>query len=903
MRILFFLCFLVTIQGFPQLTPAKQHALNDCVEYANKSAAEVTSVVKSIIDYYPGIHRKNTWGVRYTCPVQLEDYYLTKALTDSKVLGVAASAVNLKVKALRASAEKIDERCKALDTYHKLEDYKQDNFAKAESIIREFQVLLLEYRQKQKELSDELESSYKKMVVYSDNNAYYKTDRLMSQQILKERSLIDSWSFNLKEDVPTGWPVDKLAQSIAETDKQLKNFYAYKPDLQYPTSSMYGSFKSSLSSILEVKRSALDDYNTEAKKSDRHSNEVYLDLINYFNGTLITDFNTYVQYAEANNYHGLKIIQYVPVFEIRTAAKTETAEVKPFSDIPHKSFALTPTKTVIQKSVFESLILYIEFINESLRQTGYLQLVVRNLNSDAAYYKDLTSYKGKGGMQYDYKTYQLPLSLYQQATAPNKLPAAVAKSLNEQAEVLLNIMKEMDQQSAWLETETEQKNYEKDNLKKVYETLERYRVLFDAFDSKKEQLYSDVRKVYESYTIANPGSSWYVSGKALQDLTDLDHGALFQAKAYYKGDAKITSISTEKIDQTLRDVISKEYTNMKGIQKIGRNNGLCPYTPYEDLPQSSKYLREKLDKLKPATGSGYNHPYHDMVYQYNDVVDELNKFSELSKEVYLLKTVKQPELFFVEYPDKKQQPKEEKEDVQKPVVDVVKETEKPVANDATVIPIPPQPAQIKTQHDTVYIEKRDTIYLAEHDTNLRSMEGYATNNMILLLDVSGSMNAPEKLPLLKKSVLDLLQMMRAEDEVSIVVYSGKAKILLEPTSFKDEQRIKSVIEKLKSEGKTDGNAGLKLAYKVADENYVRGGNNRIILATDGEFPISEEMFGLVKKSSGEDIFISVFNFGQGSASVKNLEKLSTMGKGNYEHITKENMELKLIREAKSKRTK
>ena len=106
---------------------------------------------------------------------------------------------------------------------------------------------------------------------------------------------------------------------------------------------------------------------------------------------------------------------------------------------------------------------------------------------------------------------------------------------------------------------------------------------------------------------------------------------------------------------------------------------------------------------------------------------------------------------------------------------------------------------------------------------------------------------------------------------------------------------------MKPSGKTDGNAGLKLAYKVADENYIRGGNNRIILATDGEFSISDDAKTLIQKFSTQDIFISVFNFGKSSMSAKNLEQIATIGKGNYEFIAKDNAELKLIREAKGKR--
>ena len=394
--------------------------------------------------------------------------------------------------------------------------------------------------------------------------------------------------------------------------------------------------------------------------------------------------------------------------------------------------------------------------------------------------------------------------------------------------------------------------------------------------------------------------------KALQQLTDLDHEGVFKAKAFYKNDPSVI-ISTEKIDEKLREVISKEYDNMKGIQKIGRNNGLCPYTPYEDLPESSKSLSEALHKVKPSTASRYQHPYYYVVYHYNDIVDDYNKFCELSQEILLLKTVKQPELFQVEYPKAKSETSPVSEKTQTPAQEVKPVVAVTATQQAAVKAVESneQPVRVveKTTvlHDTVYIERRDTVYLPEAGGNLRSMEGYATNNMILLLDVSGSMNTPEKLPLLKKSVLDLLSMMRQEDQVSIIAFSGKPKTLLAATSFKEEQKIKDAINDLKSSGKTDGNAGVKLAYKVADENYIRGGNNRIILATDGEFGLSEETRQLIEKFSKQDIFLSVFNFGKGAGASKTLEHLADLGKGNYRYISKQNVDLQLIGEAKAKK--
>lgn len=903
MRNPFFLLLLLSTSGFAQvITSAQQKALNSYVDYASQSADEVTAVVKSIIAYYPTIHQKSAReSPRYTCPVQLEDYYLNNAVSQSKALSATLSTpLNTRLKDLRGAAEKIDAKCKALDTYHKLEDYKQDNFAKAETLISELQILVGDYKKKQNALQIELEAAYKKLTSSVPENAYHKADGMMRAEVAREKSFLDTWSFNLKEDVHTGWPVDKLEQSILDTDAQLTALQKFKPVLKYPASSMWTSFQGSLGSMLSSKRSGLDEYNFEAKKSDKHSNDVYLGLINYFNGTLVSDQNTFIQFAQGDGYYGLKTIKYFPLFEIRTQPKVIEVIVKPFKDIPRSPITGAVQKTVIARPVFESLSNYIDYINETWRQTRYMQMVLSSFNSTAMYYKNLETFERKGAMSFDYKDFKLPLSHYQKTVTDSKiLPPTIAKSLNDQSEVLLNILKEMDDLGASLEMEATEKRYEKDHLKKVYEILERQKVLLDLWDEKKELLYQDVRKVYDAYPPLQVTSSWFVSGKALQHLTDLDHEGLFYAKAYYKGDAGIT-VPTEKIDETLRDVIAKEYDNMKGIQKIGRNNGLCPYTPYEDLPLTSKSLSEELKKLKPPRASTYGHPYHQMVYHYNDIVDDYNKFCELSQDILHMKTIKQPELFSVKYPEPKNEKPGESikpivtiEATQQPEMKIVQQQENPVR--AT--------ENSKILHDTVYIEKRDTVYIAEPGENLRSMDGYATNNMILLLDVSGSMNTPEKLPLLKKSVLDLLSMMRQEDEVSIIAFSGKPKALLTGSSFKEEDNIKKAINDLKPSGKTDGNAGVKLAYKIADENYVRGGNNRIILATDGEFALSDETRQLIDKFSKDDIFLSIFNFGKGAGASKTLEKLAALGKGNYEYISKENVELKLIREAKAKKKK
>lgn len=880
------------------ITAAQQKALNNYVDCVNNSTKQMSSVSTSVIKYFTELKRYQArpyLGMpRYVCPLQQEEYYFNKAMTEANVLGAGVSAtLKERTEKLRSAAAKIDAVCKELDTYHKLQDYKHDNFEKAETLINDIILLFEAWKQDQTELAKELFSVYRKLQPATSGNPYHRTAGMMLELIEHQRVLLDSWTYNLEISVHTGWPVTALETSIAETDQRLMAFSRTKPVLKYPASSMYAGFQEAVTILLKTKRSALDGYNAEAKKSDEHSNRVYLDLINYFNGMLISDYNSFVKFAEQDGYFGLKAIEYCPMIGIRDQYKDMTVDPEPFKDEPYTTISVSVQQRTITGPAATALNNYVDFINECLRQADYMQSVLRNFNSSASYYKNLTSFEGHGQLRFSFEDFKLPLSYFQKIIlASSALPPLYAKSLNTQAEVLLNILKEMEHHAVSLETEVKEKRYEEDHLQHVFDVLERYRKLFETVDSKKEKLYEDLRLVYDSYVVADPESSWIVSWKALRLLTDYDRTALFQARDLYKGKSAVIP-STESIDKEVRNALVNEYTNMKGIEKLGRSNGLCPYSPYEDIPATSRLLSEKLLKLPQAKSTSYRHPYHDLVYLYNNVVNDYNKFCELSGRG-LLKQIRQPEIFEVKYPEKEAA---SIGPIQTSGITNQSPSEVPSPH-ATVS----QPGKTVTVvHDTVYIERRDTVYMESPSIELRSMEGYAINNMVLLLDVSGSMNASDKLPLLKRSVLDMLSMMRAEDQISIVIYSGKAKVLLKPTSFKEEKKIQKAIESLESSGKTDGNSGIGLAYDVADKNYIRGGNNRIILATDGEFPISTEVFALVDKFAKEDIILSVFNFGKTSS--KNLERLSAAGQGNYEHITEANVELKLIREAKGKRKK
>ena len=162
------------------------------------------------------------------------------------------------------------------------------------------------------------------------------------------------------------------------------------------------------------------------------------------------------------------------------------------------------------------------------------------------------------------------------------------------------------------------------------------------------------------------------------------------------------------------------------------------------------------------------------------------------------------------------------------------------------------------------------------------------SNLVFLLDVSGSMNSPNKLPLLKNAFHMLVNELREEDRVAIVVYAGAAGLVLPSTPGTRKEDILGAIEKLSAGGSTAGGEGLLLAYKIAEENYIEGGNNRIILATDGDFNVgvssNAEMERLVEKKRENGVFMTVLGFGMGNYKDDKMELIADKGNGNYAYI-------------------
>ncbi|MGN7887664.1 vWA domain-containing protein [Dyadobacter sp. 22481] len=915
---------------------APQTSLNHYIEFLSESSEMVIHRFKMLAAYQEDVTRyrkKADYGLRLPSSGPLEEYYYKKALGGLGVEAGKRKQLNTGLENVWQVLNKLDETCKALETYVRLKDYERDDLKKSEALVAEMQSLFERYAQDKNALYTQVRQVYTGVQNRPATDPYLITEKAMGEVIAAQQRLLDALPYYLNEETKTEWPVALVRQSMLDDEKALATIGNTASQLQYPASDMVGTFKSALASMQDIKRRALDDHNFAAQQSAAHGNAVYLSLVEQFNHDMLEFYKAFVGYSKP----GHLLLNYPFFSPVMKAVRRDDVAVSPKTTPPFQDKSFQPlnvkkASAPANAALIRTLNQYVDWINQSLRQMHLLQMIVRNYQGSAEYYRDPAKAQKRANLSYSHEEFKLPTSEYTLLlSASTTIPEPYRKSVTGQTEVLMNILQEMDGLSIELIRYTSEKQYLQDQLKRSDAILDRYLVLFDILDQKKEQLYNDIRRIHESYPNATPASSWYIAGNAMLKTMDNGHDAMFGMRDFLKGEASKLP-ETGELEAHSRQLIADEYKNMKGLQRYGRNNGLCPYTPYEDLGANAGRFAEKIQQYKPETSGYAAHPYESFYYFYNnELVYEYNNFIELSK-AGLLKTINQPDVFAFRRttiqkpaasPTKVEEPKVEKPKVEKPVENTAqiqtnnaevaavpqppaREDVRPLTNEGAPGPVPTGAPVAQAARDTVYVERVrvDTVYV-DRNTQLqnvtRSLDGFAPNNMVLLLDVSSSMNSPYKLPLLKRSIKSLLTLVRPEDMISIVLYSGKARVVLKPTSGAKASEISRMIDLLQSDGDTDGNEGIKLAYKTANKQYIRAGNNRIVLATDGEFPVNDEVVDMIRQNARQDVYLSVFTFGRNEHTGQKLKKLSELGMGSYAHVTDSSADLQLILEAQAKK--
>ena len=919
--VLFLLLFTSIFDVARAQTETPQQSLNQYVAFLNQSVEELIRRFDMVRAYQEDVTRyriKPDFGLRLPSSAPLEEYYYQKALTGTLLTTAEKQRLNTRTEGLWQLLNKIDQTGKALETYVRLKAYQNDSLEQSEKWIGEMQAHFAQFSRDKNAFFGEIQSVYRHYQPTSPTDPYLTTEKEMEQILLSQQQLLDSLPYYLHEEEPTPWPVNRVQESMLTDEKWLANFGKANSKIAYPASDVVNNFKSELLAMQAIKRRAIDENTYAARQSAQYGNGIYLSLLKQYNQGLLASHRNFVLYSKTAR----KLLEqplFSPVFTTEPSQTTvkSTFGTPPFQDKPRTSFTIKTATAPASRAMIESLNGYVDFINESLRQMHGLQVLLRNYQQSADYYRDPARATQRANLTYSHEDFKVPVSAYQLLlTNSTSLPGPYRTAVTNQAEVLLSMLQEMDGLSIELISYTREKHYLKDVLKRSDAILNRYAYLFDTFDQKKEQFYTDLRHIHESYPAANSANSWQVAGLALQRTLDDDRDILVGVKAFLKGEANRTP-ATAQAETSARQLITDEYKNLNGLPRYGRSNGLCPYSPYEDLAENTSRFAGMAQALNPAAAGYTRHPYESFYYFYNnELVYQYNKFSELAaaKNILLLKAIRQPDLFiFQRLPIKvpprvatalTASPANQRVPNATPIEEKKQDVKPPREHESkSIAAIDPQKPQV--YRDTVYINQTrvDTVYIdrtSQREVS-RSLTGFAANNMVLLLDVSGSMDSPVKLPLLKQSIKSLLPLLRPEDQLSIVVYSGKARIALKPTSGAEVATIARVIDQLSSTGETDGNGGLMLAYKVANKQYIRAGNNRIILATDGEFPVSNEVFHLIEENARQDVYLTVFTFGRNPFTGKNLKKLSQAGRGTYTHVTNETADLQLILEAQAKK--
>lgn len=201
---------------------------------------------------------------------------------------------------------------------------------------------------------------------------------------------------------------------------------------------------------------------------------------------------------------------------------------------------------------------------------------------------------------------------------------------------------------------------------------------------------------------------------------------------------------------------------------------------------------------------------------------------------------------------------------------------------------------------TLYIERikipkykktveADQLKEQEGPEDINSLEGSLPNNLIILMDVSISMKKSGKFPLLIQSIKHTVNIMRPEDKISLIAYSGQTQVLITAATYKDNAKINEILNTLQSSGGSDLKNALEKAYEISDSNFISNGNNKLIIASDGVFGVTSTISDLVKEKTVKDLSLSVFHYGskKDEVNTKPLRGLATTGNGEYELIETE----------------
>ncbi len=517
---------------------------------------------------------------------------------------------------------------------------------------------------------------------------------------------------------------------------------------------------------------------------------------------------------------------------------------------------------------------YAELANDYMHALWGYRVELGKLNFKALEYLNIDPLYRKANLKYEHTDFLETLTFKIDPESAYNRAFDVGASVPSQHQVPLNnaiqrMKKSMDSiadASVQIEKYISSRKYKKEeNLETLFTLLNNCERHFESFRSSNMNVINTLELAQKYYQITEVTDEYLRHAEQLKSIIDPSRRILYGLRKNCVADVEdarreldlavelISEIEKENLSRTIEgksykgvyvryDFVLKLATDISTYGQEYTTANVDESRYRMQSPNYYYYNRRVLDK--------FNRVGRGLVLQYNHFVD--------SSEVRLIKMAEEPHWFKVRnIDDTSLAPDEE----------------------------PGEEASLEVEVDST--------------ENVSALEGYAPNNLIFLLDVSQSMNTTEKLFLLKSSFQHLVDEMRPEDRVGIVTFSGEAKVVLQPTSSTEKTLINNALQNLKPSGKSDVESGLLKAYEVLTHNYLENGNNKIILATDGDFETFKRHRTLIERHKNEDKMLSVFYYSKekNNSIGYRLRQFAEAGGGRYAYIQAENANEIIIEEA------
>ena len=545
-----------------------------------------------------------------------------------------------------------------------------------------------------------------------------------------------------------------------------------------------------------------------------------------------------------------------------------------------QSERLDAQSKVIDKNVSDALNNYLRYSNEIVYELGLLLPEFEAINMSFNQYVDAQQTPTiKVSFTSNLSNYD---SLYQLIFQTNRFIEGEQKAkaidlIQKTKEVSLKIDRLKKNLSVYLssgEYKTDQ------HLKKGYDMLRQIEVAYFDIFALKEKLFWNLNALMSSYRDPSNANGFgdiiyelfqcfQQSKRVMSSLRAGDKGELIKEdclrlrELINNATAKKSSLFTANLNRAeLSQLYDQSLKSAEEILKTAQNF-IAGNNKYNAMTYSEVYYFYNNELL-----SIYNRNNGGMTRNYNRMIDQTAAKRLIADEV--------PPIFEIIYP-------------LHPAFDSIRPAPLPDVEKFMEM-------LEKKKQDSL---RTDSIKIAE----AKSLNAFAANNLILLIDISASMNSAEKLPALKKSIDKFLDLLREEDFITVITYSERAEVLIDACSAKNKAQIMDKLNSLNSKTTSNINSGLALSYSNASKSFIKGGNNRLILSTDGNFSINPSLKKLIRKNAKKDIRLTVFYFSEKEfPHVKeNLSNVVNLGKGSYYFIGSGQADDALLNEAKAVR--